>query len=58
MLPRSLDVLNRTAMIALSPDMTPQDVKSLVTRINDAAANVLQDEGKPPARKPRTRKKS
>ena len=58
MLPRSLDVLNRTAMIALSPDMTPQDVKSLVTRINDAAANVLQDEGKPPARKRRTRKKS
>jgi hypothetical protein len=37
MLPKSLDILSRTAMIGLKHDMKPTDVKKLISKICDAA---------------------
>lgn len=41
MLPRSLDILNRTAQIGLSPLSKASDVKATIRRIKDAAKDVL-----------------
>jgi dTDP-4-amino-4,6-dideoxygalactose transaminase len=40
MLPRSLDILNRTVMIGLSPRQKPADIAQLIDRIKAAAAEV------------------
>jgi dTDP-4-amino-4,6-dideoxygalactose transaminase len=40
MCPRSLDILARTVLIGLRPDMTDQDVDGLISRIGAAAASV------------------
>lgn len=41
MCPRSLDILNRTVMIALHPDRKAKDVAALIRKILQAAANIL-----------------
>jgi hypothetical protein len=41
MLPRSLDILSRTVIINLKPDMRQGDIKKLISKICDAASVVL-----------------
>ena len=44
MLPRSLDILSRTVMIALHPDLTQPKVTTLIRTIRAAAQTVLANE--------------
>jgi len=41
MLPRSLDILSRTVMINLKPDMRQGEIKKLISKIREAASVVL-----------------